>query len=176
MPMIHMRPATLADITVLERWDKMPHVINATYDNPADAEKDEWNWAEELAPRSDGTEFFIAEQSDRPIGMMQNIDPAAERTHYWGAIGPGFRALDIWIGEVDCLGQGYGEQMMRFMINRCFQDQGADAILIDPLRSNTRAHRFYERLGFVFVERRQFDSSSDCHVMRLDRNDWIDRI
>lgn len=45
-------------------------------------------------------------------------------------------------------------------------------VLVDPLATNTGAHRFYERLGFRFVERRQFDDASDCHVYKLDRTDW----
>jgi aminoglycoside 6'-N-acetyltransferase len=40
--------------------------------------------------------------------------------------------------------------------------------IIDPLASNTRAHRFYERLGFQFVERRQF-GDDDCFVYRINR-------
>jgi hypothetical protein len=44
------------------------------------------------------------------------------------------------------------------------------AILIDPLASNVRAHRFYERLGFRFVERRRF-GDDDCVVYVLDRVD-----
>jgi aminoglycoside 6'-N-acetyltransferase len=42
------------------------------------------------------------------------------------------------------------------------------AILVDPLASNTRAHRFYERLGFVAVGRRTF-GTDDCMVYRLER-------
>jgi aminoglycoside 6'-N-acetyltransferase len=45
------------------------------------------------------------------------------------------------------------------------------AVLIDPLASNTRAHVFYQRLGFRFVERRQF-GLDDCFVYRLERADW----
>ena len=43
-------------------------------------------------------------------------------------------------------------------------------ILIDPLASNVRAHAFYERLGFRFVERRCF-GDDECLVYRLDRVD-----
>ena len=45
------------------------------------------------------------------------------------------------------------------------------AILFDPLASNTRAHRFYERLGFRFIEQRRF-GEDDCFVYRLSRADW----
>lgn len=41
-------------------------------------------------------------------------------------------------------------------------------MLIDPLASNERSHRFYERLGFRFVERRSF-GEDDCFVYRLER-------
>jgi len=43
--------------------------------------------------------------------------------------------------------------------------------LIDPLESNTRALRFYERLGFTFVEHRTFDTDF-CRVYRFDRTSW----
>ena len=42
------------------------------------------------------------------------------------------------------------------------------AILVDPLATNERGHRFYERLGFREVERRRF-GDDDCLVFRLDR-------
>ena len=47
-----------------------------------------------------------------------------------------------------------------------------EAILIDPLNSNTDAHRFYQRLGFRPIGRRLFDEDDDCLVHRLDRADW----
>lgn len=42
------------------------------------------------------------------IGVIQVIDPAGEETQYWGNIGEGYRAIDIWIGEAEDLGKGYG--------------------------------------------------------------------
>jgi hypothetical protein len=48
------------------------------------------------------------------------------------------------------------------------------AIVIDPLASNTRAHRFYRRLGFVPEGRRMF-GDDDCLVHRLTRLTWRQR-
>jgi len=45
-------------------------------------------------------------------------------------------------------------------------------VLVDPLVSNTRAHRFYERLGFKLLERRRF-GDDDCLVCRLARRDYV---
>lgn len=101
---------------------------------------------------------------------MQIIDPARKESHYWGDVGPDLRALDIWIGEATELGKSYGTQRMRLAIDRCFAEPTVAAILVDPLASNTRAHRFYERLGFRLVEPRHFEAD-DCWVYRLDQAD-----
>jgi aminoglycoside 6'-N-acetyltransferase len=103
-----------------------------------------------------------------PIGMVQIIDPFEEETHYWGDVDRNKRAIDIWIGEEEQLNKGYGTEMMRLAIARCFENPDVDGILIDPLKSNTRAHRFYERMGFEFLEERVFDDSV-CFVYELKR-------
>lgn len=167
-----LRPATLADVPLFDRWDRQPHVISATTDDPA-AEKafEDAYWPHELASQNEHSEYFIAELAGRPIGAMQIIDPHRESTHYWGEIRPNLRALDIWIGEPDCLGKGYGETMMRLAFQRCFADPAVTAIVIDPLASNARAHRFYCRLGFKPQGRRKF-GEDDCLVHELGREDW----
>ena len=81
---------------------------------------------------------------------------------------PDLRAVDLWIGEAADLGKGYGTAMMRLALERCFAHPDVTAVLVDPLAGNTRAHRFYERLGFRVVERRWF-RSDDCFVYRLNR-------
>ena len=87
-----------------------------------------------------------------------------------GDVPENLRAIDLWIGEERDLGQGYGTQMMHLALARCFAVPEVVAIIIDPLASNTRTHRFYERLGFRFVERRRF-GDDDCLVYRLERSD-----
>jgi len=39
---------------------------------------------------------------------------------------------------------------------RCFADPKVRAILIDPLNSNTREHKFYQRIGFKHSHRQTF--------------------
>ena len=102
---------------------------------------------------------------------MQIIDPAREESRYWGDCPAGLRAIDIWIGEADYLGRGLGTLMMPQTIDRCFSEPEVEGVLIDPMASNERARRFYERLGFRFVERRRF-GSDDCAVYRISREDW----
>jgi aminoglycoside 6'-N-acetyltransferase len=162
---MRLRSATTADLTLLRYWDRKPHVIAATgNDEPAD-------WEAELPRRRDWQELLIAEARGRPVGLIQIIDPAREESHYWGDVEENFRAIDIWIGEESDLGRGYGSEMMRLALERCFADEAIKAVLVDPLASNRRAHRFYERLGFRRVERRVF-GSDDCLVYRLERDAW----
>jgi len=157
-----LRPATIEDLKLLRHWDKQPHVIAA-------APNDNWEWETEL-PRNPGwREMLIGELNNRPIGIIQIIDPALEESHYWGEVSENLRAIDIWIGEAEDLGKGYGTEMMKLALKRCFSEPEVKAILIDPLETNTKDHRFYERLGFRFVERRRF-GKDECLVYRLERS------
>lgn len=161
-PVVTLRPATIADVPVLRSWDEQPHVISATGDD------DNVDWDVELSRNASWQWNLIAESDGRPIGVIQIIDPVLEESHYWGAVDSNLRALDIWIGPPDDLGRGYGTTMMCKAIDFCFADPRVDGILIDPLRTNTRARRFYERLGFQLIEYRTF-GTDDCAVYRLDR-------
>jgi aminoglycoside 6'-N-acetyltransferase len=161
---MNLRSATSADLDLLRYWDKQLHVI-------ASDPNDDWNWEVELDCTPDWREQLIAEIDGRPIGFVQIIEPAREESHYWGDITANLRAIDIWIGEEADLGKGYGTKMMQLALARCFADPSVTAVLIDPLASNTHAHRFYERLGFQFVEHRQF-GDDDCFVYCLNRVDW----
>ncbi len=162
---MNLRSATSADLNLLRHWDEQPHVV-------ASDPNDDWGWEVELSRTPNWREQLIAQIEGRPIGFIQIIDPAREDSHYWGNVATDLRAIDIWIGEEADLGKGYGTKMMQLALARCFADSTVTAVLIDPLANNTRAHRFYERLGFQFVEQRQF-GNDNCFVYRLNRADWI---
>jgi aminoglycoside 6'-N-acetyltransferase len=161
MPEVGLRPARPDDPGLLRHCDEQPHVV-------ASDPNDDWDWEVELARTPPWREQLIGEVDGRPVGFIQIIDPAAEETHYWGDVPANLRAIDIWIGDANDLSRGYGTAMMRLAIARCFAVPEVTAVLIDPLAGNAAAHRFYERLGFRFVERRWF-GDDDCHVYRLER-------
>jgi aminoglycoside 6'-N-acetyltransferase len=162
--MLTLRRATVGDAPLLRRWDDEPHVA-------ASDPNDDWHWETELGEDWPWRKQLIAAVDGVPIGFLQIIDPAEEVSRYWGDVPANLRAIDIWIGEAAYLGRGYGTRMMRWAIGFCFADPVVDAILIDPLASNTRAIRFYQRLGFKPVEERRFGDDL-CLVHRLDRADW----
>ncbi len=166
---ITLRLARPDDAVFLERWDLDPDVIAS---HGAEMQDDTiWrdeDWRAEIAAAHVWRRILIAEKEGRPVGVIVDIDPALEVSHYWGDCGGNFRAFDIWVGEAADRGRDIGAAMMRLAAAQAFADPRVNAILIDPLLSNTRAHRFYERAGFRAVEERTFGSDA-CLVMRLDR-------
>ncbi len=156
-----VRKATRTDIELLKFWDRQSHII-------ASDPNSDWQWERELLRNPEWREQLIYEDKGRPVGFVQIIDPALEDSHYWGDIEPNLRAIDIWIGLEEDLNKGYGTHMMNDALGRCFKEPEVTAVLIDPLASNTRAHRFYERFGFKFLECRRF-GPDDCLVYRKER-------
>lgn len=162
--MIALRPATIDDLHTLQYWDQQPHVI-------ASDPNDDWEWEKELGRDPAWRQQLIAELDGKAIGFVQIIDPAREESHYWGTIADGYRAIDIWIGEKENLNKGYGSEMMRLAIDRCFAESEVQAIIIDPLVTNEKAHRFYERMGFTFLEERTLGEDR-CSVYILQKDQW----
>ncbi|MDF1695880.1 MAG: GNAT family N-acetyltransferase [Saprospiraceae bacterium] len=159
---IRLRRATPNDLELLQYWDTKQHVIDCDPDG-------DWNWEEELKKTPIWRSQYMAELEGRPIGFIQIIDPKEEESHYWGSIEKNLRAIDIWIGEESDLNKGYGTQMMQLAIEKCFEHPDVHKILIDPLLTNVKAHRFYERIGFQFVEERTFEGVK-CKVYEYIRN------
>lgn len=159
-----LRQAVRSDLASLRHWDEQPHVIAA---DP----NDDWCWEVELTRTPPWREQLIAEIAGFPIGFIQIIDPAREESRYWGDALEGLRAIDIWIGEEENLHKGFGTKMMELALFRCFADPDVTSVLVDPLAGNRRAHLFYQRLGFRFVDRRHF-GEDDCLVFRLNRAEW----
>ncbi len=187
---IALRRATEADIPWLERWDSDPDVIRATSDVPQDRAFGGLDWQAELLGTSDVSFYLIGElvgepgnpsgseqgnePGRRPIAALQIVDPHVEPTHYWGEVEPNLRAIDIWIGDPQDRGRGYGTELMRQAHAQCFSDPAVRGILIDPLASNVRAIAFYRRLGYRSLGRRMLDDD-DTEVMWLDRATYEER-
>ena len=175
MGRVTLRRAAPDDVVWFDLWDTDSDVIACSSDDPAATVAfADTDWAVELAAQDEYSEYFVAELDGRPIGAMQICDPHREPTHYWGDIEPNLRAIDIWIGTGADRGQGYGTAMMRLALEISFADSRVTGIVIDPLASNTRAHRFYERLGFEPTGRRRF-GDDDCLVHELTREGWRNR-
>lgn len=161
---VTLRLAESTDVPTLERWDNANHVRAVSGDD------EPWDWPTEIAVP--WQEVWLCEVDQNPIGVVIVLDAAGEPSHYWDTeterVSPGTYAIDIWIGEPDAIGRGYGTAMMQHAIARAFDVHGAQRIVIDPLITNERAINFYRSLGFVEVGPRRF-GNDDCLVLSLNR-------
>jgi aminoglycoside 6'-N-acetyltransferase len=169
--MITLRKTTTADIQTLEKWDSQEHVQFAT-GNDAILEVDPNYWPYELSLCDNKTyQYYIAELDGLPIASLQMINPGLEVTKYWGNMEDGYRAIDIIIGDKENLGKGYGTTIMGLILDLCFEDSTVKGVYIDPLSINLRAIKFYQKIGFEFVENRNF-GEDNCDVYYISREKY----
>ena len=143
----------------MARWDKAPH-LNGLFGSD-----EGYDWQAEISADVTWQQIYIATANGEPVGVIIVLDPSCDPTGYWGDLGPNVRAIDLWIGEPDWLGKGVGTQMMRKAIDMYRANEGVTTFYVDPLISNERAHRFYERLGFRRIDQRRF-GEDECYVYR----------
>lgn len=158
------RPASIDDLELLQSWGNASHVIAAG--------ANDWNWHTDLMEFPKWRLQMIVELQGQPIAFVQIIDPYKEESKYWQPISPNYRAIDIWIGPSQYLNRGLGSKIMNLVIQSCFSNKNVKAIVIDPLKRNTRAIRFYKRLGFVFLEDRIMQNEK-IEVLILNRQRYI---
>jgi aminoglycoside 6'-N-acetyltransferase len=166
---VRLRNATIDDLATIQQWDQQPHLQDENV--MGDNAYNDWNWSVELTKQPSWRYQLIVElENAGPIGMLQIIDPAEEESHYWGDDCPrNLRAMDIWIGEPEYIGQGHGTQIMKLALAEyCFSNPNVTAILVDPMANNLRAHKFYQKLGFEPQEIRYFGPDRTL-VHRLTR-------
>ena len=172
-PRMTLRPMALADVPLLNVWDRQPHVIAATSDDPNQPKAfGDTYWPDELALTAPDNRYVIAEFHGRPIGAMQIIDTCAPSRRTTGARSS--RTCEqstSGSGRLRISARVTVQMMMRRAFQVCFAEPAVTAIVIDPLASNTRAHKFYRRLGFVPEGRRLF-GDDDCLVHRITRKAW----
>ncbi|VVT19055.1 GNAT family N-acetyltransferase [Erythrobacter sp. EC-HK427] len=87
--------------------------------------------------------LYIVEQHGEPVGSFQlSFLPGVSRRGAWRGQIESVRVLADWRGE------GIGEAMMRWAVERC-KERGCGIVQLTSDRQRGGAHRFYERLGFV---------------------------
>ena len=78
---ITLRPATLSDVPTLAAWDREPHVIACSNDDPDADVAFGSDWAEEVTNSAYELTYLIAEVDGRPVGAMAVCDPDTGMHH-----------------------------------------------------------------------------------------------
>ena len=134
------------------------------------------NWRS--SPTSRNTSSRRSQDGDdwRPIGAMQIIDPHLRADALLGRdrAQPARASISGSASQaIAARAMARGDDGRRS--SAALPSHGVTAIIIDPLNSNTRAHKFYQRLGFTPTHRQIFGDDDDCLVHKLTRADWLAR-
>jgi len=126
---------------MLRRWLGQPHV-REWWGNP-----DEEIGLIAFGKQVDGTEGFVIQLNDAPIGYIQSWIPSQFDNEDWERdLGPLARGIDIFIGAPAALGNG--STIIQAFAQRLMA-QGHRHLVIDPDKRNRRAIQAYEKAGFV---------------------------
>lgn len=122
---------------------------------------------------SDGFRVMIQYQTV-PIGYGQVYQVAGELFEEYGYPKTENKvyAMDQFIGEPAYWNQGIGSAYIRRMCKYLKEERGAEVILLDPHKNNTRAVRAYQKAGFQIIgellQHEMFEGKKeDCWLMEM---------
>ncbi len=134
-------PVTRDDLPMLHRWLTAPHVA-AIWGDP----DDEIALIEGDLEGSD-TRCHIV-HADGPIGYVQDWCPHRAGVPHFADAPAGSRAVDTFLGETGCLGQGHARAYVRCYAERLIA-RGAPRAVTDPRLDNPRGIAMYRAAGFA---------------------------
>jgi aminoglycoside 6'-N-acetyltransferase len=142
------RPLSPDDFALMHRWRNNP-VVTEWWDAVPTLEE----IAAKYTPRIAGEEMvrpYIASCDEVPMGFLQWCRLAEVPGHAAESLaGPGAAAVDLFIGEDEYRGRGYGAAMLRaFLRDVVFAPPDVTICYIDPSPKNAVAIRSYARVGF----------------------------
>jgi RimJ/RimL family protein N-acetyltransferase len=168
-------PLTPDDFAQMHRWRNSPAVREWWDPVPTLAEI-----VAKYAPRIAGEEPvrpFIARCDGVTMGFLQWCRLAEVPGHAAENMAePGAAAVDLYIGEDEYRGRGYGAAMLRtFLREVVFAPPDVTACYIDPHPKNAVAIRSYARAGFRDLGVVQNDAAGDpAWLMVIGRGEVLD--
>lgn len=138
---------TESDIPLLHDWLSRPHVAEWWRPAPSIADvRDEYS----LYCSSDSpVRAYFVLGDGQPIGYIQSYVVMGAGDGWWPEEkDPGARGVDQFLANSEQLGRGLGTTMLRSFLRWLFEDPLVAQVQTDPLPSNHRAIRCYEKAGF----------------------------
>lgn len=95
----------------------------------------------------------LVEHNGVTIGYLQFYPVEVDVRPVYG-YGPDEKiwGIDQFIGEVAYWNRGIGTEMIRTILEYLFREQQAERVILDPVATNLRAIRAYEKCGFQPVK------------------------
>ncbi|MFH1031051.1 MAG: GNAT family protein [Chloroflexota bacterium] len=164
---ILIRRKRLADAWNDYNWEKDPELAYLDAIPPLEMSFNQYllEYTEQLGYHSSTRNRFAVETQDgRHIGNCSyyNIDEAKGETE-----------LGIMIGDRICWDKGYGQDIVTALVDYIFRKTGIKRIYLKTLDTNSRAHKCFQKRGFVPYGHRTTDGFNFT-LMELYR-DWWER-
>lgn len=166
---ISFKKFTEEDVPLYYEWAENPHVKNVWF---LEGYQPKEYILQKIA--GNGIEYpFVILINDRPIGHIQYWDIYArdqiekDKKDYFTGEPEGTYGIDLFIGEEEYLGKGYGTKELLSFTKLLFEQYGAKKIVIDPSLDNKRAIRSYEKAGFHLVRLSEDEISGETMLMEL---------
>lgn len=131
---------------LLFNWLRKPHVREHWPDDLTDDEIRQ----KYLGHINSGWVFpFVIQLEQRPIGYIQCYQAWKENNNWWPDAQEGTYGMDLFIGELDCLGKGLGSKIVAQFMEHISATHHVKQWIIDVDKNNQRAIRCYEKAGFT---------------------------
>lgn len=151
---VALRPLTVEDLPLVERWLHDPRVAEWWSDDPVAELAD----IENELRSGGGTVYRIVQLADRPIGLVfrYRIDDYIDYVHEFAAarikVPPEAWSMDYLLGEGDVVGQGLGTAMVRAACEDLWSSvPDASCVMVPVHADNQRSWRALQHAGFARV-------------------------
>ena len=134
------------DLPLLFAWVNQPAVAQWWADVGLDLSTFQRRYLDKFAG---GFEFpFMVLVDKNPIGYIEYYVANRIGGGWWPDQPDGVYGIDVFIGDSEKLGKGYGSLFIRLFIDSLFVKPEIKKIIIDPAIDNHRAIRCYQKVGF----------------------------
>jgi aminoglycoside 6'-N-acetyltransferase-1b len=115
---------------------------------------------------NNGVYPYIIKIDNKPVGFIQSYEVV--HGNVWQELEnepAGTIGFDLFIGEEDYVGKGYGTKVVKAFSKLLFAPTGVQKIIVDPFADNKKAIRCYEKAGFIFARRWFDDVGTEIYIM-----------
>nr|WP_221379750.1 GNAT family protein [Actinoplanes polyasparticus] len=156
---VRLRALGVADAEALWRWNHDADVMRWMDEGYAETTAQVAKWLEERAANAYGDVLFGVEEPGGTLIGLVRLHGAEPET--------GVADLDVYLGEKDFWGKGYGTDAVRTVCRYGFEKMRLRKITLTAVVENEPAVHIYRKVGFVEEGRLR-------QVFRRD-GEWIDK-
>jgi aminoglycoside 6'-N-acetyltransferase len=137
------------DFSLVSLWLHKPHVKKWWPDPQETLDEIEKKYGGPIGG-DDPTDVYIAEIDGKPIGFIQSYMVSDYPEHAQSIQLDNSVGVDLFIGEEDLIGKGYGTMLLKQFIEKVIRKEygNASSVVADPEVANKASVRAFQKAGF----------------------------